>query len=171
MKNIILIGMPGSGKTTLGKILSRRLNMPFVDTDNLIEEQEGKSLQQVFDERGLENFKIFEGEVVAALKFSAHIIATGGSVIYSESAMKNLSHLGKIVFLHVAPRILEKRIDNADTRGMARRPGMTLEALYDERDPLYRKWADCIIEGSDSTPEVMAREIENFIEKGKCEKS
>lgn len=171
MNNIILIGMPGAGKTTLGKILSRRLEMPFVDTDRVIEKRKGMPLQKVFEALGLENFKIFEGEVAASLELSAHIIATGGSVIYSENAMKHLACLGTIIYLDVSPVILEKRVKNADTRGMARRPGMTLVELYNERAPLYRAWADCTVEEDDRNPESMAEEIIAFTLKGECTKS
>jgi len=169
MKSIILIGMPGAGKTTVGKILSRQMGLPFIDTDSVIEEREGKPLQRIFDERGLENFKNFEGEVVASLDFSGHIIATGGSVIYSDKAMRKLKSLGTLVFIHVTPGELIRRVDNTETRGMVKRPGMSLKDLYGERDPLYRAEADCIIEGSNTTPESMADEIISFIKSGKCD--
>ena len=171
MKSIVLIGMPGAGKTTLGTILSRRFKMPFIDTDQVIEEREGTSLQKILEARGLDNFKIFEGEVVASLNLSAHIIATGGSVIYSQAAMTHLARLGTIIYLHVSPAALEERINNADTRGMARRPGMTLAELYKERAPLYKAWADCTVTGDDLSPESMADEIIAFISQGECAKS
>ncbi len=165
MTNIVLIGMPGAGKTTLGKTLAQSLGLDFVDTDTLIEEKAGISLQEILENQGLEGFKTCEGEVVASLHLSRHVIATGGSVVYSSAAMKNLKKNSVIIYIDVPPDILEKRVHNPSGRGMVRPPGMSLQDLFRERKPLYEKYADLTISDRGSEPEELKEHMIDLLKK------
>ncbi|TYT74099.1 shikimate kinase [Desulfobotulus mexicanus] len=143
--NLILTGMPGAGKSTLGVLAAKILGMDFLDTDLVIQSHEKKRLSEIIEENGLNAFKEIEARHVAALKVSHTVIATGGSVIYSEKAMENLASQGLILHLALSLPELEKRLGNLDERGVARMPGQSLEALFNERIPLYKKWADAEI--------------------------
>jgi shikimate kinase len=163
-KNIILIGMPGAGKSTVGVLLAKAMKMPFIDTDLLIQQRENCYLQELIDSRGLEEFMKVEESVVLGLDAENHIIATGGSVIYSEAAIKHLKVSGVLVFLHTKMYQLERRLKNAHTRGIAMKNGQTLSALYNERLPLYRKCMDIEIDCSKKHIETIVEEIKNKIE-------
>lgn len=139
--NIVLIGMPGAGKSTIGHLLARKLDRLFLDTDRLIEMKAGQPLQQVFDERGAQALKEIEEHVILNLDCEGCVIATGGSAIYSDAGMSRLSRSGLIVYLKVEPTELIRRVGNIATRGILRNPGQTLEDLYRERAPLYEKYA------------------------------
>lgn len=143
--NIVLIGMPGAGKTTVGMLLSKTLEMPFIDTDNIIREREGSSLQDILNEKGLKAFMEIEEAAVMSLDTTNHVIATGGSVVYSRNAMHHLKSRGKIIYLQLNYRNLDKRIKNMSTRGIARNESQTLLDIYKERVPLYKKYADITI--------------------------
>jgi shikimate kinase len=159
--NIVLVGMPGSGKSTVGRMLSEKLSCGFLDTDQLIESSRHRALQDIVDSDGYETLRQIEEEILLAIDTHNHVIATGGSAVYSERAMTHLRAIGVIVFLEANLASLEKRIHNLGRRGLARRPGQTLAELFAEREALYRNSADLTIDSSSLTPaEVCARILE-----------
>lgn len=144
--NITLIGMPGAGKSTLGVVLAKRLGYRFVDTDLLLQEGMGMLLSDLIERRGIEGFIEEENKLLAGLRCSHHVIATGGSAVYSEQGMENLKKLGRIVFIDIDMTELPKRLHtDLFTRGVVIRSGSTLQDLYDERRPLYQKYADITV--------------------------
>lgn len=153
MKNIVLIGMPGAGKSTVGVLLAKSMLMDFCDTDLLIQKKYSKSLCEIIISEGIDAFIKTEDELVSRVKLENTVIATGGSVVYGENAMRNLKENGLVVYLKVSPQELYDRINNIHTRGIAMKEGTTLNELYDERAPLYEKYADKIIECDKLTPE------------------
>ena len=140
--NIVLIGMPGVGKSTVGVILAKMIGYQFTDADLLIQKQEGKLLHEIIAEKGTDGFIEIEERVNASIEASHTIIATGGSVVYGKKAMEHLSHIGTVVYLKVPYDILEKRLEDIKGRGVVLKEGQTLRTLYDERTPLYEKYAD-----------------------------
>ncbi len=145
-QNIVLLGMPGAGKSTVGVLLAKRTARGFVDTDVLIELRERKILQEIIEQSDYRNLRRIEQDVLLKLKLKRHVIATGGSAAYSSEAMRHLKINGVIVFLDVPFQIVERRIHNFDTRGIACPPDMSLARIYEERLPLYRRWADVKLE-------------------------
>jgi len=144
--NITLIGMPGAGKSTLGVVLAKRLGYRFVDTDLLLQEGTGMLLSDLIERRGIEGFIEEENKLLAGLRCSHHVIATGGSAVYSEQGMENLKKLGRVVFIDIDMTELPKRLHtDLFTRGVVIRSGSTLQDLYDERRPLYQKYADITV--------------------------
>ena len=148
--NIVLIGMPGAGKSTVGVVLAKTAALEFVDTDLLIQKQTGKKLQEIIDNDGIDEFLKIEGEVISKVDCKNSVIATGGSAVFSENAMNNLRRDGVIVFLDVPLSEIKRRVDNITTRGIAMKPGETLETVYNERLPLYKKYADVIVDLADT---------------------
>lgn len=146
MKNIILIGMPGVGKSTLGVVLAKVLGFQFVDADLLIQKQEKRKLHQIIEDEGTDRFMEIENQVNASITGSRTVIATGGSVVYCQEAMAHLSGIGKVVYLKVSLDELERRLGNLKRRGVILREGQTLKDLYEERVPLYEKYADVILD-------------------------
>jgi shikimate kinase len=144
--SIILIGMPGAGKSTLGVQLAKETARDFVDTDVLIQVREGKTLQQIIDEADYLALRAIEEEILLSLQLHNHVIATGGSAVYSERGMQVLQELGRVVFLSASLPELQQRIHNYAQRGIARRPDQSFDDLYAERNRLYRQYADRIIE-------------------------
>ncbi len=144
-ENIILIGMPGAGKSTVGVVLAKSLGMQFIDTDILIQERTGRMLQQILDEDGPDAFKRIEEETILSLHPSRAVIATGGSVICSEAAMAHLKSEGLVVYLEIPYDEMTKRLRNITTRGIVLLPGQSLREMYDERVPLYEKYADLTV--------------------------
>lgn len=143
--NIILIGMPGSGKSTCGVLAAKALLKNFFDTDLLIQNLENKRLQEIIDENGISYFEKAEENAILSLDIKGTVIATGGSVIYSEKAMRHLKKLGKIIYLHLDYETMLSRLRNITTRGVVLKKGDTLLDMYHERLPLYEKYADEII--------------------------
>lgn len=141
MKNIILIGMPASGKTTIGTQLSEAIGYGYVDSDSVIVAREGKRLNQIIAEQGREAFLDIEAKVNSELCADRCVIATGGSVIYRENAMQKLQAMGTVVYLQLSYKEIEKRLGDLEKRGVAIKEGYTLKDLYDERSPLYEKYA------------------------------
>lgn len=146
--NIILIGMPGCGKSTVGVLLAKTLLYDFVDTDLVIQNKYGMSLCDIIDKYGIDGFKSIENEVLASLRCENSVIATGGSAVYGEDAMRNLKANGKAVYLKLSPEEIEKRIDNIATRGIVMGKGSSISELYLERAPLYERYADITAECS-----------------------
>lgn len=144
--NIVLIGMPGSGKSTIGLILAKLLGKNFIDTDVAIQDGEGRSLQEIADRDGYLALRAIEERVVLGLDCKSHVIATGGSVVYSQAAMGHLKRDGIIVFLSVDMDTLKSRVHDYDTRGLAKRPDQSIDDLFTERVGLYRMHADITID-------------------------
>lgn len=143
--NITLIGMPASGKSMVGVLLAKRLGMEFIDGDLLIQKQEKRLLKEIIEQEGIDRFIEIESEIHEKLQVDNTVIAPGGSVIYSETAMKHLQSIGKIVYLKVSYEEIAKRLANIKERGVVLKQGMTLRNLYDERIPLYEKYADITV--------------------------
>ena len=140
--NIILIGMPGAGKSTVGVVLAKRLGMRFVDSDLLIQETYGKLLHELIAEHGNEGFRRLEEEVNAGLNVQGCVVATGGSAVYGEKAMEHLREIGRVVYLQLPFPAIEARLGDLNERGVSMAPGQTLKDLYKERIPLYERYAD-----------------------------
>ena len=148
MNNITLIGMPGAGKSTIGVVLAKVLGYQFLDSDLLIQKQEKRRLSEIIEEEG---FKDVENRVNASIEAENTVIATGGSVVYCEEAMEHLKSIGTVVYLKLSLNALSKRLGNLKGRGVLLREGQNLTDLYEERTPLYEKYADIVIdeEGKD----------------------
>lgn len=161
--NIILIGMPGVGKSTVGVILAKVLGYQFLDADLVIQQQEGKLLREIIEEVGTEGFIEVENRVNASLEVKKTIIATGGSVVYGKEAMEHLSNIGTVVYLKVPFKTLEKRLADIKGRGVVLKEGQDLLGLFEERTPLYEKYADIMIDEDDLTVEqTVDKLIENL---------
>ena len=158
MDSLILIGMPGAGKSTVGVLLAKALGMDFLDSDLLICRRAGCTLQQYLDRAGLEAFLDLEEKVIRDISLDRTVLATGGSVPLRERAMEHLRPQGRFVYLEVPLPELKRRIQNISTRGIAFRPGETLSELYNSRTPVYRRWADITVSGDD-----MERVVENIL--------
>lgn len=164
--NIILIGMPGSGKTTVAQEISRISGHPWIDTDHVIEEREGCSLQTIVDTRGYLALRRIEAEVCLALDCQQTCVATGGSVVYSEPAIAHLRTLGPLIWLETPFAELETRINNFSTRGLARPPGHRLIDLYTERSPLYRRHADHRVSWQGRSVRELAQAVLDLVQGG-----
>lgn len=151
MNNITLIGMPGVGKSTLGVVLAKVLGYEFLDADLLIQKQEGKRLYEIIEDLGTDGFMAVENRVNASIEADNTVIATGGSVVYCQEAMEHLKSIGKVVYLELSLKALSKRLGNLKGRGVLLKKGQTLKDLYEERVPLYEKYADVVVneEGKD----------------------
>lgn len=159
--NLVLIGMPGSGKSTVGVILAKKTSRDFVDTDLLIQRSQNRKLQDVVDIEGYAALRNIEERVLLDLCVCNHVIATGGSAVYSDQAMAHLKSDGWVIFLDVDLATLESRIPDFSTRGLAKRPEQSLSELFDERYGLYAKHADITIKcGRLTHEEVCAKIIE-----------
>lgn len=146
--------MPGSGKSTLGVLLAKFLGYDFTDMDIVIQKATGKKLSELIEENGSEGFLDIEGDIVASYApENGHpvIIATGGSVVYRERAMENLKKIGRTVYLSVPCEELERRLHHLEKRGVAMKDGMSLRELYEERKPLYEKYADVTVDEAGSS--------------------
>lgn len=148
MGNIVLIGMPGCGKSTVGVLLAKALGMHFVDTDVVFQAREGKKLQRIIEEIGIDSFLRREEEAILGFTWDKTVIATGGSVVYGERAMKHLHENGLVVYIRLPYAEIERRLSNLATRGVTLREGQTLYDLYQERIPLYEKEADIVFDAS-----------------------
>lgn len=145
MKNIILIGMPGSGKSTVGVLLAKALGYGFLDTDLTIQQREGALLQDILNERGIEAFLDAEEAAIRSVQCDRCVIAPGGSAVCREGAIGHLKALGPVIYLKVSPDALEQRLRNINTRGIAMEPGQTIRDLYLDRAPLYEAYADRVV--------------------------
>lgn len=145
MKNVILIGMPGAGKSTVGVVLAKKLGYSFMDADLVIQAREGKLLHEIISQRGVEGFWQVEEEVNESILTDRTVIATGGSAVYGDRAMTHYKGIGKIVYLALPLEDIRERLGDLDERGVTLREGQDLSALYEERIPLYEKYADITI--------------------------
>ena len=152
-RNIILIGMPGAGKSTLGVLLAKAMGMLFTDSDIIIQQKTKRLLQDIIDNDGTDSFLATEEEVLLELDIENTVLATGGSAVYSEKAMENFRKNGTVVYLHVDFAEIEKRVTNITTRGIVLKNGKSLADAYEERKPLYDKYADVTIDCTGSTIE------------------
>ena len=145
--SIILIGMPSCGKSTLGVLLAKKMGLEFIDSDLLIQKKHGKLLHELIEERGNDAFLALEAEINSGLAATDAVIATGGSAVYSDSAMTHLATLGKIVYIHISYKEMEARLGDYAHRGVIMPAGYTLRDLYDERAALYERYADVTVSG------------------------
>lgn len=146
MGNIVLIGMPGAGKSTVGVVLAKRLGYRFLDSDLVIQETYGKLLHELIEEHGVDGFLEIEEWINSGLDCDRCVIATGGSAVYGQKAMKHLGQIASVVYLKLPYAEIEERLGDLNSRGVTVRPGQTLRDLYDERAPLYEKYADVTVE-------------------------
>lgn len=161
--NIVLIGMPGSGKSTVGVILAKMISKDFVDTDLLIQLAEKRTLQDIVDNDGHMELRRIEEEILLEVHHTDHVIATGGSAAYSEKAMRHLKEDGVIVFLNADLDCLRNRIENYETRGLAKRADQSFQDLFDERQQLYTRYADLTIDCSQLSQEQVCITISDRI--------
>ncbi len=157
--NVILIGMPGSGKSTVGVLLAKAELMNFVDTDLIIQIKYGKTLCEIIDEKGTDGFVQLENAVLSSQMFDNTVVATGGSAVYGREAMENLKASGIVVYLKVMPEALIRRINNIKTRGIVMPEGYTLNDLYNERAQLYENYADITVDCTDLSVEETVKAV------------
>ncbi|RKY06032.1 MAG: shikimate kinase [Planctomycetota bacterium] len=157
--NVVLIGMPGCGKSTAGVLLAKRLGRYFLDTDVLIQAVEGRTLREIIAEKGMDGFCDVERTHVECVDIKNAVIATGGSVVYYPSAMRALKAEGVIVYLSLSLAELEKRLSDLGRRGVVIEPNQTLSTLYEKRIPLYEQWADVTVDLSGLNHEASVEEI------------
>ena len=146
MNNIVLIGMPGVGKSTVGVILAKEKGYQFIDADLLIQKREKRLLKEIIAQEGVDGFIQIENQVNASIETEHTVIATGGSVVYGKEAMEHLKEIDTVVYLKLSYGALRKRLGNLKNRGVVLRDGQTLRDLYEERVVLYEKYADIIID-------------------------
>lgn len=161
--NIILIGMPGCGKSTVGVVLAKVMGMHFCDTDIVIQQREGRKLQEIINSDGNDAFLVCEENALLSLDIDDTVVATGGSAVYSDEAMQHLKKSGKVVYLKVSEEEIERRLADFAARGVAIKDGMTVRDLYNERIPLYEKYADITVKGEGSDiPAVIGKIAEEL---------
>ncbi len=159
MKNIVLIGMPGAGKSTVGVVLAKKLGYHFIDSDLVIQEKYGKLLHELIEEHGVEGFWKIENDVNGEFNVEKSIIATGGSAVYGKEAMEHLRDIGTVVYLKLSYEEIEERLGDLNARGVTLKPGQDLKALYEERTPMYEKYAHIIIECDNKMLREIVKEI------------
>lgn len=163
--NLVLVGMPGVGKSAVGVILAKVLGYEFLDSDLLIQKEEKALLREIIEKEGLDGFLKIENRVNASIETSKAVIATGGSVVYCQEAMEHLKEIGTIVYLKLDYSILQRRLGNLKGRGVVLREGQTLKGLYNERTPLYEKYADIVIDEKKLNVEQTLQKILEELEK------
>jgi Shikimate kinase len=161
--------MPGAGKSTLGVLLAKSLGMDFVDTDIVIQQLEGRLLQDIIDNDGIANFMQIEERIVAGLSLHNCVVATGGSIVFSKKAVNALKLGGRILYLHVPYEEIRRRLKNIKTRGIVIKKGYSLEDVFTERVPLYRKYADKTIDCSNKNIEDCVNEIIKQVQPDNCD--
>lgn len=157
--NVILIGMPACGKSTVGVILAKTMRKSFLDTDLLIQDREGDLLQNIVNRHGHDGFVAIEEEAIKSINMVNTVIATGGSVVYSPAAMKHLQELGKITYLKLSFETIDDRLHNICSRGIAMEEGETLRDLYKKRIPLYERYSDLTIDAEGLSVEQVVEKI------------
>lgn len=159
MKNIVLIGMPGVGKSTVGVVLAKYAGLKFVDSDLVIQEQTGMLLHEIITKEGDDGFRRVENRINASLQAKHSVIATGGSVIYGREAMRHLKEIGTVVYLKLSYESIADRLGDLKQRGVTLKEGQTLSQLYDERVPLYERYADVIVDCENKTIREIVAEV------------
>lgn len=157
--NIILIGMPGAGKSTVGILLAKMLGYEFLDTDITIQSCSGKKLYEIINDRGLDFFIQYENDILMQVDVEHTVIATGGSAVYGALAMEYLKSIGTVVYIRLSCEEIIRRVNNVSTRGIAMKQGMTMQDVYAERTPLYEKYADIVVNPENMTIEQCAAMI------------
>jgi shikimate kinase len=157
--NIILIGMPASGKSTVGVILAKILGYNFVDADIVIQEKEKRKLSEIIEEEGVQGFIDIENKVNSQIEVEKTVISTGGSAVYGKEAMDHYKNIGKVVYLKVSMDVLTKRLNDVKQRGVVMREGQSLTSLYNERSALYEKYADITIDEKNLSMEEVVAEL------------
>ena len=165
MNNVILIGMPGAGTSTVGVVLAKRMGYRFVDSDLVIQERTGMLLHQIIEQQGLDGFIQVENEINASLDMERSVIATGGSVIYGAQAMEHLKQIGTVVYLKLSYEAIRERLGDLHERGVAVREEQTLPDLYEERIPYYEKYADVTIDCEDKMIKDIVADVMNAMKK------
>lgn len=163
--NIVLIGMPGVGKSTIGVVLAKVLGYQFVDADLLIQEAEGKLLSELIEENGTDGFIEIENRVNSQIQTHRSVIATGGSVVYGKEAMEHLKSIGTVVYLKQNLRVLQRRLRNLKGRGVVLKEGQTLVDLYKERTVLYEKYADITVDQYKQSIEQTLKAVRKVLEE------
>jgi len=163
MKNIILIGMPSAGKSTVGVVLAKTLGMNFIDTDIAIQENTGRILQEIINIDGIDAFLKIEESNILSLKCKNSVIATGGSVVFSDKSMNYLKKKGHIIYLRIGFEEIVRRLNNITTRGIVLAKSQSLLDIYNQRIPLYQKYADITIDCSDKDVEDIIENVINEI--------
>ena len=159
MKNIVLIGMPGVGKSTAGVVLAKLLGYTFIDADLIIQQEEKRLLHEIISQEGTEGFLAIENKVNASIEAENAVIATGGSVVYGREAMEHLRSIGTVVYLKLSYPVLEQRLHDIRGRGVVLKEGQTLRDLYQERVPLYERYADIVVDEENSNVEETIQRI------------
>ena len=162
--NITLIGMPGAGKSTIGIVLAKVLGLDFLDSDLLIQKEEGRLLWQIIRDEGSDGFARIEERVNSSIQVQNAIIATGGSVVYSDKAMQHLRSISTVIYLQTSCATLAARLGDLTRRGVTFRPGQTLEDLYNERIPLYEKYAHITVSLDDYDVQHAVHQIQKILE-------
>lgn len=157
--NIVLVGMPGAGKSTIGVLLAKRIAFEFIDSDINIQQKTGESLQETMDRDGYLVLRDIEEQVLCGLEADNAVISTGGSAVYGAKAMDHLKKNSIVIFISASLPELKKRVKNYENRGIARRPDQSFQELFDERDLLYNKYSDIIIESVKGKQDEMIEEI------------
>ena len=165
MENVVLIGMPGVGKSTVGVVLAKVLGYQFIDADLLIQKKMNMVLSEIIKREGTDGFMKIENDVNASIEADRTVIATGGSVVYCEEAMEHLKSIGTVIYLKLSLESLSKRLGNLVGRGVVLKKGQTLEHLYKERTPLYEKYADLTIDEENQELEDTLQTILNCYKK------
>jgi len=163
-KNIVLIGMPACGKSTIGVQLAKWLSMGFIDTDLLVQARAGGSMQAFQDANGMDAYQTLECDTVKSVVCENCVIATGGSAVYCDGAMNHLKNIAKIIFLNVPIEEIKQRIGDTSRRGVVIKPGMTLDDLYVERHPLYLEYADVVIDCAGKPQDQLLKEVIQLVD-------
>ena len=163
MNNIILIGMPGCGKSTVGVVLAKAMGYRFLDSDLLIQETDGRLLCNIIEEEGIRGFNEIENRINASIDVRKTVIATGGSVVYGREAMEHLKSIGTVVYIRLPLSEIKKRLGDLTKRGVSIREGQSLEELYEERAPLYERYADITADEKDMTISETALYIRDMV--------
>ena len=159
MQNLVLIGMPGSGKSTIAREIARFRSVAFIDSDRVIEKGMGMKLSRILELYGDDGFRDVENRINASLRPRSAVIAPGGSVIYGREAMEHFRRIAKVVYLRVSPEVLLERLGDLHARGVTIREGQTFQDLYNERCPLYERWAHLIVDADGKSPFELTTEI------------
>ncbi|MGN1317421.1 MAG: shikimate kinase [Lachnospirales bacterium] len=161
--NVILIGMPGAGKSTVGVVLAKKLGYRFIDSDLIIQEKTGKLLHEIISEKGIDGFNEIENKINSEINVINTVIATGGSAVYGKEAMAHFASIGKIVYLKHSLLEISKRLGDLNERGVSIKKGQTLGDLYNEREPLYEKYADITIDCTNKMIRDIVSEIKGRV--------